>query len=117
MTAMQVHGQSTASCSTISICPFVAIHDGNGSAGKLGTLWHHVSRAQSFCLVQRKPQRQGRGGIVRPTYSRAALRDALKWAAAHAPPQPPVEVRVLLFMNQLAAESPRECFWRRGQHD
>ena len=41
---------------------------------------------QTFCLAQRKPQKT-KDHRSRAYYSRAALRDALKWAAAHAPAQ------------------------------
>ncbi|KAL3152304.1 hypothetical protein ABBQ32_001375 [Trebouxia sp. C0010 RCD-2024] len=54
---------------------------------KLGRLWQHVGHVQTFCLAQ-KPQQKPKGCKPRTTYSRAALRDALKWAAAHSPAQP-----------------------------
>ena len=60
-------------------------------AGKLGRLWQHVSHVQTFCLAQKQQQRL-KGRKSRTTYSRAALRDALKWAAAQAPAQPSLKV-------------------------
>lgn len=62
-------------------------------AGKLGRLWQHVRHVQTFCLAQRKQQKskdQKPGAM----YSRAALRDALKWAAAHAPAQLSLKVHI-----------------------
>lgn len=62
-------------------------------AGKLGRLWQHVRHVQTFCLAQRKPQK-AKNYPSRALYSRAALRDALKWAAAHAPAQLSLKVNI-----------------------
>lgn len=68
-------------------------------AGKLGRLWQHVGDVQTFCLAQTKPPQKLRGRKLRATYSRAALRDALKWAAAHSPAQPSLKVDVQVGIN------------------
>lgn len=62
-------------------------------AGKLGRLWQHVTHVQIFCLAQRK-QQKSKDQKPRAMYSRAALRDALKWAAAHAPAQLSLKVNI-----------------------
>ena len=62
-------------------------------AGKLGRLWQHVRHVQTFCLAQRKQQKT-KDHRSRAMYSRAALRDALKWAAALAPAQLSLKVNI-----------------------
>lgn len=60
-------------------------------AGKLGELWQHISQLHSVCLAKAAPvHRASKRGS---TYSRAALREGLKSAAASSPAQMHVKVR------------------------
>ena len=59
--------------------------------GKLGELWQHISQLHSVCLAKAAPvHRASKRGS---TYSRAALREGLKSAAASSPAQLHVKVR------------------------
>ncbi len=59
------------------------------SAGKLGEVWQRVGQLQTVCLAKAaSSQTTSKPGAL----SRAALRESLKWAAAHTPRQPSVRV-------------------------
>lgn len=61
------------------------------SAGKLGEVWQRVGQLQTVCLAKAaSSQKASKSG----TLSRAALRESLKWAAAHTPRQPSVQVMI-----------------------
>ena len=61
------------------------------SAGKLGEVWQRVGQLQTVCLAKAaSSQKASKSG----TLSRAALRESLKWAAAHTPRQPSVRVMI-----------------------
>ena len=76
-------------------------------AEKLGRLWERVSQLKTTCLAQ-QPANHRAGAKSRAKYSRAALRDTVKWAAAHAPAQ--LSVRVgLVSAIVLRVWSPSAC--------
>jgi len=61
------------------------------SAGKLGEVWQRVGQLQTVCLAKAaSSQKASKPGAL----SRAALRESLKWAAAHTPRQPSLRVRL-----------------------
>jgi len=60
-------------------------------AGKLGEVWQRVGQLQTVCLAKAaSSQKASKPGAL----SRAALRESLKWAAAHTPMQPSVRVMI-----------------------